>query len=313
LAVLSVLVYLGDRARRASLDWLAIQPQYQVRFDEIQLVDCAGRPAEPPRWYRGGARAFLENVRLEAREREGVSLLSFTPDRLSLALEKYAWVEDVIRVVYHPGGIHVELRYRQPVAWVQLRDGDQIVVDEEATILRASDVDVAELGRVIKIRGDLADRGLARPSELRYGVKWKSRGTRGDLDRVDERILAAAKLAAFLMGGSRPTEGEKSAALRLIQIDVTSFRPHGLLVYNAEGAAIWWGDAPGAERPETLSADEKWAMLRRWAQTTHDRFLETGDLWRFTRDGVKFVCTHTPASHRSKTSSERLGGKNDAQ
>ena len=184
-------------ARRASLGWLSNQPQYQIPFDQIQLVDAAGRSNEPPRWYRGGSQAFLENVRIDSREPEAVPVLQVTAARLSQIFKNYAWVEDVIRVEYSSGSIRVHLRYREPVAWVQLRGGDQIMVDDEGTILPAKDIDVAALGRVIKIFGDLKEGGLAPPSDPRFGVKWKSREDGGELDKVDERILARRGLRVF--------------------------------------------------------------------------------------------------------------------
>jgi hypothetical protein len=299
-------------AKRASLDWLADQPQYQVPFDQIQLVDASGQPNPPPRWYHGGARVFLENVRMASREPEAVSVLQLTADRLSQVFKNYAWVEDVIRVHYGPGSIRVELRYRQPVAWVQLRGGDQKMVDHEGTILPAKDIDVAALGRVIKILGDLNDGGLAPPSDNRDGVKWKCRAGAPALEEVDSRILAAARLAGFLTGEEQARDAGKSAALHVVTIVVTDFKLRGLFVKNNEDAAILWGDAPGSEQPDTPSTDEKWAMLRRWAETTEARRLVSEDYWEFSRNGVRFVCPHPRATHRPTSSGDRHSGKRDA-
>lgn len=292
-------------ASRASLDWLATQPQYQIPFRQIELVDSFGRPNEPPRWYRGGATGFLENVRIDSREPEAISVLQVTADRLARAFKNYAWVEDVLRVDYPPGRIRVELRYRQPVAWVQLRDRDQMMVDDEGTILPTKDVDVTALGRVIRIIGDPQYGGLAAPSDRRFGVKWKSREKGGELDKSDERILAAARLAGFLVRGEPARDGETSAALRIIWINVTDYGRRGLFVTNAEDATIHWGDAPGpAERPDGLSADERWRLLRRWAETTDARFLTHGDYWAFSRHEVHFVCGHAGAPHRPRSRSD---------
>jgi hypothetical protein len=299
-------------ARRVSLDWLANQPQYQIPFDQIQLIDAAGQPSEPPQWYRGGAHAFLENVRIDSREPEAISVLQLPKDRLSQIFKNYAWVEDLIRVEYPPGSIRVQLRYRQPVAWVQLRGGDQIMVDDEGTILPAKDIDVAALGRVIKIFGDVKDGGLAPPSDHRFGVKWKSREHGGELDKVDERILGAARLASFLVHGERARDAERLAALRMVWINVTLFSRGGLFVTNAEDTMIFWGDAPKAERPESVSADEKWTLLRRWAETTEARFLVAPDYWALSKDDVHFVCLHPGARHRPSLTSDRGVGKPDA-
>jgi hypothetical protein len=299
-------------AKRASLDWLADQPQYQVPFDQIQLVDASGQPNQPPGWYHGGARVFLENVRIASREPEAVSVLQLTADRLSQVFKNYAWVEDVIRVHYGPGSIRVELRYRQPVAWVQLRGGDQKMVDHEGTILPAKDIDVAALGRVIKILGDLNDGGLAPPSDDRDGVKWKCRAGAPTVEEVDTRILAAARLAGFLTREEQARDAEKSAALNIVGIVVTDFQRRGLFVKNNEDAAILWGYAPESKRPDTPSTDEKWAMLRRWAETTEARRLVAEDYWEFSRNGVRFVCPHPRAAHRPTSSGDRNSGKRDA-
>ena len=209
-------------ARRTSLDWLANQPQYQIPFDQIQLVDDAGRPAQPPRWYRGGSQAFLENVRIDSQEPDAVPVLQVAADRLSQAFKNYAWVREVTRVAYEPGTIRVELRYRQPVAWVQLRGTEQIMVDDKGTILPAKDIDVSALGRVIMIFGDTHDGGLAPPADRRFGVKWKTREQGSELEKVDERILAAARLASFLV---RRRASPRRREVRLIAYDLDQRDP----------------------------------------------------------------------------------------
>jgi hypothetical protein len=297
-------------ARRASLDWLATQPQYQMPFNQIQLIDDDGRPDEPPRWYRGGSQAFLENVRLDSHEPAAISVLEVTADRLAQIFKNYAWVEDVVRVVYRPGSIQAQLRYRQPVAWVQLRGEDQLMVDDEGTILPAKDIDVAALGRVIKIIGDVAP-----PTDRRFGVKWKSLQDGSDVESIDERVLAAARLAAYLLRADQARDAERSAALRMSWVIVSNFQDflrRGLFTTNAEDVTICWGDAPGINRSESLNADEKWAMLRRWADTTEARFLVKGDYWALSNDGVHFVCGHPGARHRPSLSSNRGIGKSDA-
>jgi hypothetical protein len=295
LAVASGFLYLADRARRASLGWLANQPQYQIPFDRIELVH------EPPPWYEGGPRAFLKGVRLGSREPDHVSVLDATPDDLRLAFKKYAWVAEVTKVAYEPGRVRVELRYRQPVAWVQLQDAGYVMVDEEATILPSDNIDMAALGRVISIQGEP---GLAPPSATQFGEKWKSKANASGLEQVDERILAAAKLAAFLLRGPQTSDAERSQALRMNQIYITTdFDARGLFVRNGEKAAIRWGKAPGSESPGEHSAEEKWAILRDWAETTRARFLEPQDFWAFSKAGLQFRCPHRDSPHAPKESS----------
>jgi hypothetical protein len=301
LAVLAGLLYLGDRGKRATLDWLGHQAQYQLSFDRIELAP------ETPRWYLGGSQAFLERVRLGAGEPENIAVLDVARDRLALAFKKYAWVEEVLKVAYPPGQIRLEIRYRQPVARVQLRGGEKKLIDRNAVILPAEDVDLAALDQVITITGDNSAGGLAAPSEPRPGVIWKSPGDQTGLIRVDERIVAASKLAAFLVQDERANDAGQYPALHMVEIIVTDFRVHtrGLFVLNAERTMIRWGDAPGDEPVGTLSAEEKWAILRQWRQKIRSRLLELGDYWSFSKRGLDHVCPHRDDSHRPKEFSER--------
>jgi hypothetical protein len=297
LAVAAGLLYLADRAGRAAFGWLADQPQYQIPFDRIELVH------EPPRWFEGGTQAFLKGARLASREPDHVSVLDGTRDDLRLAFTKYAWVVEVIRVAYGGGRIRVDLRYRQPVAWVQLRDAGQVMVDQEGIILPSENVDVAKLGRVIPISGG----GLTTPSPGEFGKKWKSKANGTGLDQVDERILAAAQLAAFLLREPRLHDAERSSSLRILAINVADydkvvpgFGKRGLFVFNADDAAIWWGNSPGTEQAGEHSAEEKWAILRRWAETVRARFAEPNDYWSFSRTGLQYRCPHRENPHNPR-------------
>jgi hypothetical protein len=303
LALVTGLAYLGYRVKRATLNWLAHQPQYQLPFDRIELA------AEIPRWYLGGSRAFLERVRRGAGEPETVAVLDVSPDRLALAFKKYAWVEEVNKVAYGSGRIRIDVRYRQPVARVQLRGGEQKIVDRHGIILPAEDIDVAMLGQVITITGDVRYGGLAAPADARAGVIWKSPGDGSGRFRVDERIVAACKLAAFLLQDQQAKDGQRYPALRLSEIIVTDFYVHGrgLFVVNDERATIRWGDAPGDTPVGMLSAEEKWAILRQWRETTRSRFLEREDYWSFSKRGLDHVCPHRTDPHRPKEFSERPG------
>jgi hypothetical protein len=302
LALAVALVYLTDRARRVAVAWLAHQSQYQLAFDRIELAP------EPPPWYQGGRHAFLKGVRLAAGERENVAVLDESPDHLAIAFKKYAWVEEVVKVAYGPSRIRVDLRYRQPVAWVRLRDGNQKVVDRNGIILPAENVDVAVLGQVIEISGDISAGGLAAPSDPRSGVIWKSAGDGTGLGQVEERIVAASKLAAFLTQAAQANDAQQYPSLHVIRIVVTDFRARGLFVVNAEGAAILWGDAPGDEPTGKPTAEEKWVILRHWRETSPSRFLETGDYWAFSKRELRHVCPHMKDPHQPKErSSDRPG------
>jgi hypothetical protein len=302
-AFLAAFIYLGIHAIWAAVAWLHHQSDYQLPFNQIQLVN------EPPTWYRGGAQQFLAQVRQSAAETERISLLEQGPEGLAVAFRKYSWVLDVAKVTYQPGRILVDLRYRQPVAWVDLPRGQHQIVDGKGILLRSEDIDVERLGPVIKITGD----GLLAPSDLRPGVIWKRKGKAGAMDEADGRILAASKLADFLRQEDRASDSTAARALRIPEIIVSDFQARGLFVMNAEGAEIWWEAAPGDERADEPSALEKWRMLLQWQQTTRARLLDEGDFWAFSRKGLYTVCppSHNP-SHQPRAASEQTGGQPDS-
>src|ERR1017187_1072136 len=72
-AITAALFYLGSRATSGAVGWLHRQSQYQLAFDQIQLVH------EPPAWYRGGIRQFLAQVRHDSGEAEHISQLEVRP------------------------------------------------------------------------------------------------------------------------------------------------------------------------------------------------------------------------------------------
>jgi hypothetical protein len=298
LVLLAGVVYLSAWTARHSAGWLAQQPEFQLPFDRIELV-----PA-PPRWYLHGSEAFLDDVRKTSHEPDHISLLEVAPEDLTTAFRKYPWVNEVTRVAYAPGHIRVELRYRQPVAWVQLRNGRQFMVDDEGCMLPTENIDVEALGRVPKIIGEIEP-----PVATQYGEKWKSRSEPGGRDEVDERIQAAARLAGFLMQVPQRADADRSSALRITQIIVTAFEKRGLFVFNAEGAIILWGDAPSGTRSGVPTADEKWAILRHWERSTAARFLDQGDYWAFEKNQLVHRCPDQhKVRHHPKTASERATG-----
>jgi hypothetical protein len=300
-ALTAALCYLGSRATSGAVGWLHRQSRYQVAFDEIHLAQ------EPPAWYRGGARGFLARVRSGSGNAEHISQLDVQPDRLASAFKLDPWVEEVVKVAYAPGRISVDLRYRQPVGWVKFEakpaDGarrpfEQRIIDGEGRVLPAEDVDLEALGALVRITGDK----LAAPADSRPGVVWKSKSAGGEIDQVEERIVAAGRLAHFLTqeGNTRGTKA--SPALRIIEIivpEMSDFGKRGLFVLNAEGAEVRWGKAPGSEDPGEPSALAKRQMLATWEETTPTRTLADQDYWEFSRKGLRQVCTHPDRPHRS--------------
>ena len=107
-------------------------------------------------------------------------------------------------------------------------------------------------------------------------------------------ILAAAKLAGFLLREPRAADAQRSTALYVHADHRQRFSSaRGLFVVNDEGTPILlgrWRQALG-DRGE-LSPEEKWAILRRWAETAPARFLEPGDFWSISKYGLLHKCPH---------------------
>ena len=186
--VAGLVVYAASRATIGAVGWLHRQSQYQLAFDDVQLVH------ELPAWYRGGKREFLSRVRRSSGNLAHISQLEVRPDRIATAFRLDPWVEDVIKVTYGPGRIAVDLKFREPVAWVKFASGQLQIVDGEGRLLPTEDVDVEMVAPVVTITGET----LTPPADPRAGVVWKSKAGGADVDRVDEQVVAAAGLARFL-------------------------------------------------------------------------------------------------------------------
>ena len=90
-----------------------------------------------------------------------MSVLDVGPIDLAVAFKKYAWVEEVVRVAYWPGRFASNSAIASRSRGCSFAEREQLMVDDEGTILPTENIDVAALGRVIKIYGDR--RRLAAP------------------------------------------------------------------------------------------------------------------------------------------------------
>ncbi|MBV8127169.1 MAG: hypothetical protein JO114_05820 [Planctomycetaceae bacterium] len=273
--------YLGTQALRTMIRWLYQQPQYQVKFLDIRLQN------EPPAWFRGGAQAFLRQVREHRKEAEVLPVLELETERIDRDFRLFPWVDDVTRVEYPPQGITVHLVYKQPVATIiPFPSGEHVILDRNGHILPGEDIDTEKLGPLIRITG----KGLDQPAtENRPGTAWKSSTPGAEGPRLERCVLGAARLAGFLQEPDRAGEAASVPALRVLAIFATDRR--GLFVQNVEGVWIYWGEAPGSEASGNLAAKEKWEMLKKWATTPSRRILPSRDYWRFSRTGLEPVKT----------------------
>jgi hypothetical protein len=294
--LLGGLGYLGYCASKSAVGWLHVQPQYQIPFDRIELVTA------PPDWYRGGSRAFVEQVRRADGKFEAVPLLDVSPERIATAFKKCAWVEDVIKVDFRPDAIRVWLRYAQPVALVVLAHGERHFVDEKGALLPGDDIDLDRLGQVAQITGDDT---LKPPVKPQPGMPWKKEGDSSGVEQDDDRIAGAARLASLIRKKAEPRTVGRTGSLRIVEIMVNDYDHHGLFLVNGEGAIIWWSAPPGKEQPGQATADEKWEMLREWAQKAIGATLPPGDYWAFFKDGLRPICPHGDPLHRREAAPKK--------
>jgi hypothetical protein len=301
-ATLLALGYLASLATVAAVGWLHRQPFYQLPIDQIRL-----EPG-PPLWYRGGRDAFLEGIRRSGHQTKPIGRLDLTPDKLAAIFKNCPWIEEV-RVTYPPDGITVHLRYREPVAYVQIFQGEQLLVDSQGTILPPGDVDETKLDPARLTR--ITAQHLESPADPTPGVTWKSKTAETDSPRPDQRILAAAKLAAFLRDQTQRQSRPDLLALRVGEIIVTDFENRGLFLLNDEGQIIWWRSAPGEERPGEPTAVEKWKILRKWGESSKRRLLPERDYWRFSQTELYAACPHDGRHLTKPVTDDRAGANSD--
>lgn len=267
---------------RAVGSWLADQPTYQLPFRSIRLEP------PPPRWYRGGAAAFLEDIRRRARRPETLPFLKLTAKELWLDFERSSpWTEKVRRIDYQPLGVTIELAYRRPVAMVEAETASRkaiYLVDRSAVLLPPQVVDLDLLRQesgLIMIKGE----HLSDPLDRQFGLPWKPRPGISDLAPGNDLIPAAARLAAFLLEKMRSIDRAANPALDIRYINPMDPGCRGLFLWNAESTYILWGRDPGTKTND----EERWAKLCAWGRTERERRIPPGDFWEIGPSGVFHV------------------------
>ncbi|MHC5537962.1 cell division protein FtsQ/DivIB [Singulisphaera rosea] len=291
-------LFASSRLLSSLSSWLHAQPQYQLTLESITFD-----PPLPP-WYRGGKAAFLKRVGIpvsdlpaDSKAKSGAesdaptstSALDLDLKMVSKRLETYCWVKKF-------GGIHrsspnrlrISLSLHLPVAFVDLRESkrripldygdlgesDRLILDENAFILPTEDFDPSKAGPLLRI-----SRIAAPPSNPKEGMAWKRRDPETGVDVKDDIVAEAAKLAGFVKAAQEEDRGKLSNKRRFVSVFArvsgvgstsTTGRPQPtrddlrLCIQSKEGLWVFWGDAPGQERPGTLTATEKWSKVRDW-------------------------------------------------
>jgi hypothetical protein len=258
--LLSLIVLVIWGGSKFLVHWVATQPDYQLRFSEIDLIP------EPPPWVRCGKSGILEQIRNEANHDEKLSLLNLDLEVLEKDFRRCWWVKGVTLVERSYGSLAVHLIYRKPVAVVVRRESTRVAypIDADAVFLRPVDIDWIAEDPPFQVRG-IADplieiRRVQHSRPPKPGVPWKRSGSAGSLEEDDPMVLKAARLAGFLQRQKRST-ASGSVLANFVSIIIPD-EPNGpYFLQDAEQNLVNWGEAPGDERQGESSSETRWKML----------------------------------------------------
>ena len=219
-------------------------PSYQMTLENLRLV-------KGPSWMTPAIKADLDIARLDPEFPSRFSLLdSDVCARVAAAYGRSLWVESVERVIKHDPRsdadtppLEVFLKFRRPLAFIQVRDGF-CLVDEKGIRLPGLYGEPA-LGPVKLMVVTGVPAAPPNPGEL-----W-----------LDPSLQAAVKVT----GAVDP----RREAFRLTTIDVSNFggrhdpRDTEIALYTANDTRIKWGKAPSTEAAmlQEKSLSEKVAYL----------------------------------------------------
>ena len=255
-AAILVVIAVGNLIR-SRVDSLHRSPIRTCRFREIVLD-----PPLPP-FILPDRREFLERLRREAGLPEDVHTLdSKEMESIRLAFEtRLPWAKKIVKVEpSYPNRLVVTLEYREPVAFVPMKDAASLFVDADGVVLPADELETRAPGidRLIQLT---FPRGQA-PMDARPG-RALAVGDGPDARSRIEPVLAFAGLAAELK-----RRGGIPGRLRFRKIERHSER-FWVTVDDDVSTENWtwvaWGEPPGSERAGEPSAEEKWVSLAAWA------------------------------------------------
>ncbi len=220
-----------------SLPELRSRDEYRLRASDIQI-------SEPPRWVPGD---LVEQVVVRSGLPKEMSLLDENLlAKIAEAFRLHPWVAEVVEVrKTRPARLSVDLKYRRPVAMVEVQQG-MYPIDAEGHLLPSADFSVADTKRYPLVRNvQSVPQGPA-------GTNW------GDVV-----VIGAARLAVTLLPHWKafelvaihvPRQTTASTSLEVLQFELLT---HG-------GSRISWGRAPGLDHPGELSTEQKIGRLQKY-------------------------------------------------
>jgi len=242
--VVSSLV-VGPRLARFLPD-LSRRDEYQLRIENIHITRL-------PRWVPAD---LVEQVAERAGFGAEASPLGTAgnpsllddglAERIAQAFRLHPWVAEVRRVqIQFPAKVDVALRYRRPVAMVEVKQG-LFPVDADGVLLPPADFSVSQARRYPLIRNvHSTPQGPA-------GTNW------GDIV-----VNAGARLTAVL------TPYWKKFRLAAVRVPNrqranTTIDDLVLVLITQRGSRIIWGRVPGSKHPGELSTERKIGRLEKY-------------------------------------------------
>lgn len=221
------------------------------RYGHIVIADPRYRLAESaivvtdqPDWIQ----SEVKDSAIRLGKLDQLSLLDpALVSKVDEAFRVQTWVADVERVSKTPKGVVVDLKYRKPVAMVEIEtEGTARLqpVDGAGVLLPGAEFSQSQALQFLRIAIP-----SPRLNGLIDGTVWP-----------DERIIHAAQIAELLV--------EDRASLRLFRIDMmlnernVSRRSPIFEIITRNGHRIVWGSAPGAETNGEADAEARLESLR---------------------------------------------------
>jgi len=221
-------------------DWLPDpREREEYRFDPAEIEITPPPHDVPP--------DLVDQVLRRSRFPESVSLLEEElTEKIAKAFAAHPWVAEVVSVKKSfPPQVRVALKYRKPVAMVEVSDG-MYPIDAGSVLLPPEDFSMADTRRYPLIRSvQTQPQGPA-------GTRWGDVVVHGAAKLADtlQPHWKDLQLAAIIV--PRRTAAQEN-------LDDLKFE-----LRTVGGSRILWGRAPGSKHPGELTAEQKIGRLRKY-------------------------------------------------
>lgn len=219
------------------LPHLESRAEYRIETKNIRVIPAIERPIPED---------FVEQVRQRNQLPRELSLLDPQICKtVGEAFSNHPWVAQVVSVKQSfPSDIVVELKFRRPVAMVQVKGG-RIPIDGSGFILPGDDFTVADVSQFPTIRM------VGAGNLTREGGRINQSGLIG-AGRVAELLAPSwSQLQLEAIELPRAAAGVDPADMQL-------------QLYSKSGSTIIWGRAPGTDHPGELTPSQKVARLEKY-------------------------------------------------